>query len=202
VELTEAISRRRMVRAFSDRPIDPSIVTELCALALRAPAAGRTDGVDLVVCTTESARDLFWSHASTRTWRESDEQAPGLLAAPMIVIVVSEPAAYSARYSEPDKARSVLGGLDAQQWPVPFWTVDASFVSMLLLLAATDHDLGALFFHVHGDHAALLESYGVPAGHEILGALAIGYPASPVPSATGRAARGRSVERVVHYDHW
>ena len=93
----------------------------------------------------------------------------------MIVLPLADPAAYLARYAEVDKARSGLAGLAAADWPVPYWLVDASFSAMLMLLAARDVGLGALFFRLHQDPGPLLAALGVPEGRQVIGALALGY---------------------------
>ena len=66
---------------------------------------------------------------------------------------------------------------------------------MLLLLAATDEGLGALFFRLHRDPGELLATFGAPAGAEVIGAIALGYeePADTTGSAAliGRPLAGR-----------
>ena len=73
----------------------------------------------------------------------------------------------------------------AEDWPAPYWLVDASFMVMLLLLAATDEGLGALFFRLHRDPGDLLAALGVPAGKEAIGAVALGYEARPAGGEAG-----------------
>ena len=98
----------------------------------------------------------FWS-ATMSVETRSEFRWKHLFAAPMIVLSFADPQAYLDRYAEPDKSRAAsvappnesraasrpgLGeSLDA--WPTPYWTVDASFATMTLLLAAHDAGLGA-----------------------------------------------------------
>lgn len=200
VELTEAIRRRRMQRSFSDAAVDGGVLDSLLGTALRAPSAGFSQGVDLLVLEEPASRALFWSCASDRAWRDGDG-ARALLAAPVVVVPVADPDAYVARYAAPDKATSGLAGRPAERWDVPYWTVDASFVVMQLLLAVTDAGLGALFFRLHGDPDALLAAFGAPRGRQVVGAVAIGHAAAAGHSRT-RDRRRRPADEVVHRDRW
>ena len=84
----------------------------------------------------------------------------------------------SLAIEEEDKRRSDLSGLPTTDWQVPYWLVDASFATMLILLAATEVGLGALFFRLHGKPADVLAGFGAPPERAVIGAVAIGYPES------------------------
>jgi hypothetical protein len=80
---------------------------------------------------------------------------------------------------------------------VPYWLVDASFMVMLLLLAAADEGLGALFFRLHRDPGPMLASLGVPSGRQVIGAVALGYEARGAGAkagVTGGAAGAKAGE--------
>ena len=201
MELTDVLRRRRMHRSFTDEAVDARVLDSILRSAVRAPSAGFTQGVDLLVLTTPEARARFWSLASEESWR-AGEHAPGLLAAPVVVVPIADPGAYAARYGEPDKAGSGLAGRSPEKWPVPYWTVDASFVVMQLLLAVTDGALGALFFRLHGDPGALLEGLGAPRHRAVVGAVAIGHPACSGPGASAARRPRRPLAEVVHRERW
>ena len=82
--------------------------------------------------------------------------------------------------SEPDKASTGLGASE-DAWPTPYWTVDASMSVMTMLLAAEDAGLGALFFGVFKGERELRRALGIPAVMQLLGAVAIGWPAEATP---------------------
>jgi len=186
-----------MARRFSPDPIDPGRLERVLRAGLAAPSAGNTRGVDLLCLVDPVARRRFWQAASDASWREGDPQAAGLLDAPAIVLPLADPAAYLARYAAPDKARARLAGRALEDWPVPYWLVDAAFAAMLVLLAATDVGLGALFFQVHGDEAALLAALGVPPGRRSIGAIALGEALGEA-----RPSRRAPARRRVHLDRW
>jgi nitroreductase len=48
VTLRDVVVRRRMVRAFTDEPVDPVVVDELLDLGRRAPSAGNSQGTAFV----------------------------------------------------------------------------------------------------------------------------------------------------------
>ncbi|MDA8292001.1 MAG: nitroreductase family protein [Actinomycetota bacterium] len=202
MELSEAISRRRMARRFTGEPVAPEVLDRMLSLCLDAPSAGFTQGVDLVVLEGAAARGRFWELATDARWRSSGPSADGLLAAPVVVVPVAEPDAYVRRYGEPDKSASGLAGVPARDWDVPYWQVDASFVVMQLLLAAEDSGLGALFFRLHAPSDAVLAGLGAPSRRVTIGAVALGHRAGGERTTSpGRRPR-RAVEDSVHRDRW
>jgi nitroreductase len=200
VELSEAIRRRRMVRSFAPRPVDPALVDRLVAGALRAPSAGNTRATAFVVLEgADTAR--LWD-ATLPAERRASFRWPGLLGAPVVVVALVEPAAYPRRYAEDDKAATGLGaGVDA--WPVPYWWVDGGMAVQTLLLGAVDVGLGALFYGLFEQEAAALAALGVPEGWRALGAVALGHPADD-PGPPGRSAGrpGPAAGDRVHRGGW
>lgn len=200
MELLEALLRRRMVRSFQDRAVEPGSLQAILESALRAPSAGFTQGVDLVVLEGRAQTGVFWETTTTSHWRQDGTRAAGLMRAPVVVLPLSNRSAYLRRYSEPDKAGTRLSS--AESWPVPYWTVDTAFATMLILLRATDAGLGALFFRILTGEEDLLQALGIPPEARPIGALALGYPdGADAPSAS--LARGRRpLEEVVHRGRW
>ena len=187
-----------MHRAFASDTVDPSLIDGIIDTARRAPSAGNSQGWDFVVLEGHQQTMRFWditlpaSRRSTFRWQ-------GLIDAPVIVLPLADRHAYTSRYREPDKAATGLGL--AENWPVPYWQIDTAFATMLLLLAATDIGLGALFFGVFRDADLLLETLGVPLGQELIGAVAIGYPSPDEPGRSADRPR-RSLGEVVHRGGW
>src|ERR1700736_2431544 len=105
-----------MVRSFKSRPLQPDVVERILADAQRAPSAGFSQGWAFVVLVGPAETAVFWDAVSDARWR-ADASWPGLLRAPIIIIPLTDEAAYRARYGEPDKAAS---GLHSSEWPVPY----------------------------------------------------------------------------------
>ncbi len=202
MELDEVLRRRRMTRRFGPTPVAAETVERVLGSLAHLPSAGFAQGVDVVVCATAASCRRFWEAASEPAWRARPD-AGGLLAAPLVVVPVADPAAYVTRYGEADKAASGLAGEPASAWPVPYWLVDAAFAVHALLLAATAEGLGALFFRLHAPADAVLDALGVPPGRTCVGAVALGHP-SPTDRPSGSPTRRerRALHEVVHRDHW
>jgi len=208
MELDEVIRRRRMCRNFSDRPVPGEVVDRLLDRARRAPSAGHSQGWAFLLLSEPVDRDRFWRVTTDPEWL-ADPSPSGLVQAPVIVVPLCSAAAYVARYSEPDK---VAHGLTTEEaWPVPFWTVDVSFATMLLLLGVVDEGLGAVFFGFRSRDAIdhFRDEFGVPLAWEPIGAVALGWPSTPdfQPSSSARrgssAWRGRKpLDEVVHRGRW
>ena len=143
MEFEQAVRRRRMVRSYTREPVAPAVIDEICDLARRAPTAGNTAGIEFLVLEGD-ATDRYWDVTLPPDRRE-DFAWPGLLAAPVLVVVWAHLGGYLSRYREPDKRRTGLGG-SASAWPVPYWYVDGGAAVMTMLLAARDRGLGAAFF--------------------------------------------------------
>lgn len=109
MDLDEVIRRRRMVRSFSDRPLDHGVLDRIVASALRAPSAGNTRGTAWVVLEGPPETRRYWDAVTTPAWRARSARWEGLSRAPAVLVSLACPSAYVARYGEPDKAASGLG---------------------------------------------------------------------------------------------
>lgn len=200
MEYREVARRRRMVRSFTDEPVEAAVLDGLLADALRAPSAGNSQGTDLVVLEGPEQTALFWD-TTLPPDRRASFAWPGLLRAPVLVIPLADPTRYVARYAEADKASTGLGqGADA--WPVPYWTVDTAFVAMSLLHGVVDAGLGALFFGIFRNEARLLSRLGIPDDRRPVGVIAIGHPDGADGPGRSSDRRRRPFDEVVHRGGW
>ena len=202
MDLTEALRARRMTRNFDPRPVERRLLEELCLEARRAPSAGFAQGAGLIVLDEPEAVARIWD-LTLPAGERAGFAWPGLLQAPVLVVPVADSRRYVARYAEADKAAGAMPALghSTEAWPVPYWLVDCAFVVQNLLLLAADRGLGALFFGLFRQVEAVRAALGVPEGVELLGAVALGWPAADRPS--GSLARGwRDPGDVLHWGHW
>ncbi len=197
MEFGEVVRRRRMVRNYTDDPVDGDALDRILDRAQRAPSAGFSQGVFFVVVTDEDRRREIAQLAHEDEY-VADGFDPWISRAPVHVIICVSKDAYLERYSEPDK-----GGPDGEAgteegWPVPYWWVDAGASMMLLLLAVVDEGLAAGFLGSHnlGDLSTLLD---IPDDVAPIGIVTIGHPASDRRS--GSLARGRRTD-AIHREQW
>jgi nitroreductase len=204
MEIRDVIRRRRMTRRFGPTPIEDDVVRRLLSEALLAPSAGSSHGVDFILLDTPEDRDNFHSLTTVGDWYEISYQneTDGILNAPVLVVPVGDPARYVERYALSDKLGSSLSGVPAEEWPTPYWLVDAAFATMQLLLLAEDAGLGALFHRLHRDPADWLASIGAPSSVIPIGAVALGLPAGQRPQSRQPAPTSRSTQERIHHALW
>jgi nitroreductase len=188
-----------MTRSFSTAPVDSSVLDACVELGLRAPSAGKSQGWHVLLLNGDDT-SRYWDVSLAQEKRASFA-FPGLLQAPVIALMLADSSAYLQRYSEPDKAHTGLGH-SVDDWPAPYWTIDASFSTMTFLLALEDNGLGALFF-AHSNEEGLRSEFNLPSEVQILGTVALGHPAIDVARKGRSASRAaKSVQEVIHHSQW
>ena len=191
-----------MVRSFTASGVARDVLDRVLDAAQRTPSAGFTQAVEFVVLDGPAETARSWDV----TLPDADARArfpwPGLLAAPVLVVVVVDPSLYVSRYAEADKAGTGLGE-DAARWPVPYWWVDAGMAAMTGLLAAVNEGLGGLFFGLFQHEDAVRQALSVPPGYRAVGTIALGHPsADDRPSGSAVTRPRRPPATVVHRGHW
>ena len=200
MELADALRRRRMTRRYDpERPVADELVERVAAAALRAPSAGFTQGVSLLVLTG-AGRDLFWDATAGPPSRWLD----GMRTASVLILFWTSRGAYLDRYAEPDKGWS---DRDPDRWSAPYWYVDAGMAAMAALLTATDVGLGACFFGVPADRLdAVRTAFAVPVEQLSVGVVSLGHPAADAGTAGSVGSAGRRARRptgeLVHRGRW
>jgi nitroreductase len=201
MDFRDVVRRRRMVRSFDQRPIPDDALTRVLETARHAPSGGFSQGFDFIVLTKPD--ELQWFYRTTDDPTDP-EPFPGRepdVAPTAIVIPFANKHLYLQRYAEPDKIQ--FGMNKEENWPVPFWTVDASMAIMLILLAAVDEGIGAWYFGITRGEAELRTQLGVPADCDMLGVIALGYPSmEDKPRGSVFAKRRRPFEDMFHMGHW
>lgn len=201
MEFNQVLRKRQMVRHFSVEPIDETSVDRILRAGLRAPSAGFSQGCSLVVLRAPADRERFWDMNQVPEGRSdggrgwSDAVAAGVQRAPVLVAVLTSKEAYLDRYALPDKG---LSERDEADWEVPYWWFDAGCVVMLMLLAAVDEGLSALFFGIRaGNMESLRSALSLPDWAQPVGFVAIGHAASGAKRRDLTAKR-RPLSELVH----
>ena len=203
MEFADVVRRRRMVRSYTDEPVDPAAVERILAHALRAPSAGFSQGWAFLLLDDPLPVAAFW-RATTPPDEDHDEEEDawfaGMSKAPVIVVPLAHKEAYLSRYAEADKGWT---DRDDNSWPVPYWLIDTGMASFLMLLTAVDEGLGACFFGIPpGRTNVLRDAFGIPGDHEPIGAVAIGHPAPGGVAGSAATRRRRRIDEVVHRGQW
>jgi nitroreductase len=200
MEFAEVVRRRRMVRNYTDEPVDPAVVERALRNATRAPSAGFSQGWAFLVLDTPDDVRRYWT-VSTDGTDDPDSWLRGMMRAPVVIVPCSSKAAYLSRYAEPDKGWT---DRDESRWPMPFWHMDAAMAALLVLQTAVDEGLGACFFGIPPDRlAAVREAFAIPAAFDPVGTITLGHPAATT-GAKGSPSRRRRLEldEVVHHGRW
>ena len=187
-----------MVRAFLPDPLGAPVIAGILEAATRGPSAGHAQGVSLIVLH-EGRQRVYWDTTLAPERREHFPW-PGLLDAPVLVVVAADPDAYVERYAEPDKRASGLGA-GAGAWPQPMWFVDGGMAVMAILYAAADAGVGACFFGVFDHEPALRNVLGVPDHVRLVGTVALGM-ADPERDRPSRSAARPRRDDVVRFGGW
>jgi nitroreductase len=195
----EVLRRRRMVRKFDQRPLEPALLDQILESARHAPSAGFSQGFDFVVLDRPDLVSRFWEITDDPAFpnpRDFAATAPTVIVLPLV-----NKAAYLERYSRPDKI--AFGLTDEAKWPVKFWETDTAMAIMLMLLTATDLGVGALYFGISHGEEDILRGHGVPEGHKLLGVIGLGHRAADeVVDLSRFKERRRQFNDMVHRNGW
>jgi nitroreductase len=199
MDFRDVVRHRRMIRRFDQRPVPADVIDRILDTGRRAPSAGFSQGLELLVLDTPGTVATFWETTSDPEFGwEADEVANGPT---VLILPLPDARRYLERYSQPDK---IAFGMDEEaNWPVRFWEVDAAMSAMLILLAAVDEGLGGWFFgFTHGERE-LLDGFGVPTHLRPIGVIGLGYPAEDEePSGSWMKRRRRPFDDQVHRNGW
>jgi len=198
VEFDQVVRQRRMVRNYSPEPVPAEQLNRILRTARRAPSAGFAQGQSFVVVTDEAVRSKIGEIGDQSSYLKKG-MPPWISRAPVHVILCTSPAAYGERYAEPDKAGTAGA---AEEWPAPWWFIDAGCSFILLLLAAVNEGLAAGFLAFRRESISLVrELLLIPQDVIPIGVVTIGKPIRDRPS--GSLTRGWKPEHeVVHRETW
>ncbi len=197
MEFNDVLRKRRMVRHYTDQPLEPAVIERVLSNALRAPSAGFSQGWAFLALTAAEDRARFWPFVPTRV-----ENTPTMQLAPLVVVPLAHKATYLERYAEADK-----GWEDRAEshWPAPYWFIDTGMASLLMLLTAVDEGLGACFFGIMPENLQpFKDEFGIPDAYAPIGGITVGYRSDDdVPTDPGKiAARRKGAEQVIHRGQW
>ena len=196
MEFRDVVLKRRMVRNFADKSVDPELIERILDLTRHAPSAGFTQGQSFIIVTDPEKKKEI-----ARTCEEDEYVnrgfAPFISRAPVLLIPCTSETAYHRRYREADKVNE--DGTEIN-WPVPYWFMDIGCAVMIALLAAIDEGLVSAFAGSK-DLDALRVLLDIPAEVTPVGVIALGYRAPDVPSPSLKRGRKADTE-YIHREGW
>jgi nitroreductase len=202
MEFQDVVRRRRMIRNYDDRPVDPAVVDRALDNATRAPSAGFSQGWAFLRLDQPADVRRFWeSTTEPDALAEPDSWLTGMMRAPVVIVPCSSKAAYLSRYAETDKGWT---DEDEARWPVPFWHMDAAMASLLILQTVVDEGLGGCFFGIPPERTEPFKAaFGVPAEFTPVGVITLGHrvPDTGAPGSPTRRPR-KPTDEVVHRGSW
>jgi len=191
----ELLRHRRMVRRYEPDPVPREGIERIVRSVRRAPSAGFSQGLRLVVVTEADRRRRLGEIVGEESWVGD---------APVLIVVCVREDDYHDRYRQPDKL-ALTGGVEIE-WPIPFWYFDAGASAMLILLAAIDEGYASGLFGVPVEVLpAFRAELGLPEDVEITCCITVGRaaddPDASVPSSR-LTRRRRAQEEIVRWERW
>ncbi len=190
------VRKRRMVRNYTDEPVPLETINRILEAARKAPSAGFSQGQAMIAVTEATQRKAIAKIADEEKYLARGMD-PWISRAPVHVIVCVSKKLYLERYAESDKKDTPQND---ENWPVPYWWVDAGATMMTLLLSAVAEGLSAGFLGSHR-MPELQDILGIPAHMKPIGIVTIGHPAPDRPSSSLSRGR-RAVREVIHHERW
>lgn len=202
MEFQQVVDRRRMIRNYAERTVDPGAIDRALRNATRAPSAGFSQGWAFVLLDEPEDVRRFWEATTDSEQLEApDAWLAGTMRAPVVILPCSSKDAYLDRYAEPDKG---VTNRDEGRWRVPYWYMDTAMAALLILQTAVDEGLGALYFGIPNERIdAVRRSFAIPATHDPIGAITIGHLTDDAGPRGSPAHRRRvPLDELVHRGGW
>jgi len=197
MEFEKVVLKRRMVRNFQPKPVPKQVIDKILELALHAPSAGFSQGWAYVVVQDEKLRKQIGDLQGETDFYATRRFHRFVSEAPLLIVACTSEKIYHDRYRESDKLKE--DGTEIE-WPTPYWHFDIGTSCMLIFLAAVDEGYASAFTGVFRVQE-MKKLLGIPEHFHPVGVISIGLPAEDVKSPSLKRGR-RSLEQVVHYEHW
>ncbi|KJS02919.1 MAG: nitroreductase [Desulfobulbaceae bacterium BRH_c16a] len=177
--MEDLIIKRRSIRRFQEKPVEPEKLTELFEAARYAPSWGNLQCWELIVVRAVEDKLKLASLLSPK-----NPATKSMETAPLVIGICGDPLK-SGYYKGQQVTRY-------QHW----FLYDLGIISQTLSLKACELGLGSVIVGSF-DHTTAEEFLGVPKGYELVALIPLGYPDHdpPVP-------KRREQNEFVHFDRF
>jgi nitroreductase len=100
----DIVNKRRMVRNFSDEPVDEAAIQRILEAARHSPSAGFTQGQDFIVVTNSATKQKNAELCGQEGYVQGGFD-PFISKAPVLIVPCANEGAYHRRYQQPDKVQ-------------------------------------------------------------------------------------------------
>ncbi len=177
--MDDIFSKRRSIRRFQDKPVEPDKLLEILEAARMAPSWGNLQCSELVVVQSEEDKKTIAGLLSKK-----NPATKCVEMAPVVIAVCGNPLK-SGFYNNQQVTRY-------KQW----FLYDLGIVSQNICLKGCELGLGSVIVGSF-DHKAVEDLLQIPLGYELVALIPIGYPDHD-PAAPKR----RAINEFVHYDRF
>ena len=177
-DLMKVILERRSIRRYQEKDIPDDIIINILEAALWAPSWANTQPWEIVIVKDKSIKKQIQKNVPSR-----NPSSLAIVKAPVLLVVCGQ---------------LKKSGYYDDQYPTKFgsdWFMyDLGLATQNLCLAAHDSGLGTVIVGLF-DHDRVGEVINLPANHEVLVLIPLGYP-DQNPKPRNRRER----DEFVHYD--
>ncbi len=198
MSLTALLRKRRNVYGFLPKLISDELLSGILEDAIRVPSAGFTQDFDLVVVRNRSTKKRLAEASREEEYVKSNVALSDFVTtAPVVIVPCANKQRFEAKY-----------GKGEERARLPWWLIDAGFVSLALLLATFERGLAASFLGAIDDEK-VVGILGLPDDGSIvpIATIPLGYSDPREKSLwKGRYVKAKGKRRplgdVVHWDRW
>ncbi len=179
--MIEAISHRRSIRKFLDKPIEDSKLDDILMAARLAPSGNNRQPWSFIVIKDESLRQAIAAATNNQMW---------IATAPVVIVAVADICARSEDYA------GMIVNEETGLFDLKRAIRDTAIAVTHILLEVDNQGLGACWcgaFKQEGIRPVL----GIPEDKFVLAVIPVGYPGE-----TPRNKPRKDLEAIIRYETW
>jgi nitroreductase len=169
MDIFEAFSKRRSIRAFTDQPVTDDALKQILEAVNRAPSAGNLQAFDIYKVTNSECKEALMRASHNQEF---------LVQAAVVLVFCATPTRSADRYNERGETLYCIQ--------------DATIACTFAMLAATALGLGSVWVGAF-DEESVHKIIGAEPDQRPIAMLPLGYP-----NESPRYRRRRALEDIVH----